>query len=63
MLGSVKDPLKLVIVSCLCRRNRYGSRTMNRRGLKPKPSLTPTLSRQAGEGVCPLAPLWGEGLG
>ncbi len=32
-------------------RGRYRSRTINRIGLKPKPTLTPTLSRKAEEGV------------
>ena len=61
--ASLNANLPIVIASCVYRRSRYCPRTMNRTGLKPKPPLTPTLSRRAGEGVSSPRPFGERGRG
>ena len=52
-----------IVASCRCRRGQYCSRTMNLIALKPKPTLTPPLSRRAGEGESSPRPFGERGRG
>ena len=52
-----------IVGSCRCRRGLHGTRTMNLIGLKPKPTLTPPLSRRAGEGESSPRPCGERGRG